>query len=405
MIDMCFARTYFRHVRHQSLGAAVIGAMLSIGFDVALASRDAAFAASAYAVTVPRGGQTPVELRTLPNALCELGAMNSPSSQRLTAISDGGGIVRYFVNVNSTARTGILATLECTNSKAHTLLGFTFTPGAPAPHQTLGATGQPAAIPALTTTARFGVLRGTPAGFDVTTASAAQLAQLHYPPRPDSRHSPLGYAMWLKTVTTPGVYVPAVPILLPSYQNRLPSTQLGRVAQPSRAGSAGALKPQNAGTINEPTTNLCGSIVFQFTAPFSEIDSSWSVPQVSQAYVGLSTSSTMVAMNAMSEGTEQDAFNYPYFGNFSSYYVWYQFGATRYGFNFPISPSDYVSAEMGYIGSGSDSTGDFSLYDRTTNQSSNVQLPTPPGAGNGYGAESRNGRNRSFRSRNSSHPW
>jgi hypothetical protein len=134
--------------------------------------------------------------------------MNARGGRPLAAFSNARGVVRYFVTTRPDARTGALSMVECRSATAHTVIGLTLIPGPAVPQKRPSAT-RPATIADIATTARFGVLPGTPAGFNVTQASDAQLARLGYPFRPDQRLHPAAYAIWHKLVTTPGAYVPS----------------------------------------------------------------------------------------------------------------------------------------------------------------------------------------------------
>jgi len=114
---------------------------------------------------------------------------------------------------------------------------------------------------------------------------------------------------------------------------------------------------------------------------------SWNVPPVYGVVGPISMSSTVIAFNGVSEGTEQDAINIPSFGSLGSYYGWYQVLNDRYGFNMGVGPGDSVFAYF-YLTESDGTNYSITMMDQTSNTASSVNAGPPPSFGSGsYGAE------------------
>jgi hypothetical protein len=325
---------------------AKLGAAIVIGTAIVADCVLPASAQPAYRIAAARGATTALALQAPPNARCELAAMSPRGKGSLTAFSDARGIVRYAVTTRAGARGGVLATLECRNATAHTLAGLTLVAG----QAPVAAAQTPRAWPAtqaeLQTAATLGVLPGTPAGFDVTRASDAQLAQLHYPARPDSALAPTSYALWRKLVTTPDMYVSPGVIVNPN---------VGESSQPRPAAAPRRLMPQT--TYHSPYTALqeSGVSIIETASPIQTMSGAWHVPSVkiggaslleySQTWVGIEGTTTSHVDQTAQAGTEQDVFDLVFFA-FTSYNAWYAFGGQQHVLsNIPVAAGDYVVAE------------------------------------------------------------
>jgi len=308
--------------------------------------------------------------------------MNSRAGRPLTAFSNARGSVRYFITVPPNGRTGGLATLECSNANSHTIGGVTVLLTAPAATRRPIVPVRRATIEDLATNARIGVLPGTTGGFDVTSASDAQLARLGYPMRPDQRIHPYAYTIWRKLVTTPGAYVAAGGIVNPEVRG--PASR-----STAHATRRGVMASTSFTTVT--SSNWSGDVVNGQPAAFDDILGAWTVPSVStDGNVGASYSSTWVGIDGWSnndvvqDGTEQDAIDFGYFGGqFSVYYAWYEFFPNPQiaMTNLSVSPGDQILAESftGYDSTGT-LNGYYWLYDYTSNQGAFTNATIPASA-------------------------
>jgi len=353
---------------------------VAFGLGIAAAATLPAAALPGYTITAARGATTAVRLNAPPNALCMLQAMNSRAGRPLTAFSNSRGVVSYFVTVPPNARTGDLATVECRNANRHTIDGVTVLLGAPAAARPIVPVRR-ATIEDLATNARMGVLPGTPTGFDVTSASDAQLARLGYPMRPDQRIHPYAYTIWRKLVTTPGAYITAGGIVNPEVRG--PASR-----STPRATRRGVMAGTSFTTVT--SSNWSGDVIDGQPAAFDDVLGAWTVPSVStDGNFGGSYSSTWVGIDGwgnndvVQDGTEQDATGFGPWGQWTIYYAWYEFFPNQQVAmsNVSVSPGDQILAESftGYDSTGT-LNGYYWLYDYTSNQGAFTNAAIPAGA-------------------------
>jgi len=356
----------------------VLGAALALGLNfgaVCVAPADAQ-----TTLTAARGASTPLFLKAPPNTRCTLRTMSPHATPALDGFSNSHGIVRYVITVRADARSEALATLECRNRATHTLTGFTIVPGKFAAPTPRAAARRPLAIADLATDARFGVLPGTPHGFDVTRASDAQLVALGYPRRPDAHLSPQAYLIWRKLVTTPGAYVDPGVVVTPRVHG--PVRNLRRRAA-HRSIFSGAT------TYGATTPNWSGVVATNTPAAFSDVVGQWSVPGVStNGNLGAGYSSAWVGIDGfgtgdvVQDGTESDAFD-DYFFSYASYYAWYEFypDYAHALSNVPVSPGDSVFAiSTTYVDNNGYVNGSYYFYDVSAGTGTVASELIPAGA-------------------------
>lgn len=291
------------------------------GQDLAPAVLSAAPLA-ALSHTLPRGGQSTLSLRTLPNAACTLRpASEAPGSRRhLRVYADDQGIARIVLQDRGGQDTPAQLALDCADEGGHSFthaisvsVGDHVRPQAPARAPT---TGRPT-LPAL----EVNPLALTP----------AEIAARGYPPRPDPRTAPAQYRKWLALLARR-------PVVLAPH----------RVADPGRTHG-----PPHVADGSGASDNWSGYVIATGGAApqYGEIFGAWPVPRAfaqggfwhldySSLWVGIDGWGTPDVVQA---GTDQDTETI-FFVQASSYGAWtewYPLNSQSIS-NFPVNPGDEI---------------------------------------------------------------
>jgi Peptidase A4 family len=260
--------------------------------------------------TLPLGVATPIVMKTLPDAACDLhtvGASDAAHSLRIYANGDG-----YF-KIHVTPRQEIAADdhlqIACTSDgKVTTYLlqvraSDAPTPDMPAPQTVMPPPSGSKVVPALTEN-------------EAQSVSREELLARGYPPRPDAVASPDLYMKWLKIVSRP--------ITL------LPSQTLAQGEISHQSGVAES-------TVNQENTHWSGFAAGpQESAYYYGIQASWNVPEVAAGagngtttysgfWVGIDGLTTSDVVQA---GTEQDFLSTPSM-DVATYYAWTELYPTQ----------------------------------------------------------------------------
>jgi hypothetical protein len=281
-------------------------------------------------LAVSAAGQSDFTFSTLPDARCSLGTAGAAGG--LVVYADDRGVVRLHANpAKNITTTSLIASCRNGSRQATTVLRL---------HPVAHAVPRPAVRPSAPLRALL------PANVNPATLSDAQIKQLGLPPRPDAAAGSTAYTQWLRAMTT-AVERVAPTTILRSDVIHGPA----RNAQSARRALAGAVK-QTVFNSN----NWSGIVETGSTGQFNYVvEGEWYVPQVSTiASASPAYSSLWEGIDGwgsgdvIQNGTEQDAFYFPFFGSLSSYYAWYEFypdnGSTQFA-NFSVSPGDEIFSE------------------------------------------------------------
>jgi hypothetical protein len=193
-----------------------------------------------------------------------------------------------------------------------------------------------------------------PAGFDPTTASAADLQRYGFPLPPSSDTQSTQYQHWLDVVRH------ATHEVVPTFT--------------SRPGVKHAMSPNWSGAVSSGSTP-CGRLCI-FSYP-TEVRGGWTVPSVASS-TQTSFSSTWVGLDGVGNnqveqmGTEQQIQHICFAGvicdYYLNYYAWFELfpDSEQVIDGFPIGPGQIVWADVHYYAS--DNTLSFWLEDLTTGQ-------------------------------------
>jgi hypothetical protein len=290
-------------------------------------------------LAVSAAAESDLSFTTLPDARCSL--RTAGIAGVLSVYSDDSGVVRLHANPDKHASgTTVLASCQTGSRQATTVLRL---------HPVAGRL--PA--PALRSTGPLQAL--LPGNVNPAAISDAQIKQLGLPPRPNAAAGSKAYAEWVRAMTTPVARVAPTTILR--------SDVVHGPVQNLRAGRAPLGSAVKQTVLN--SNNWSGIVDVGSTGQFNYVvQGEWYVPHVS-TYSGASPAYSSLwegidgwgSGDVIQNGTEQDAFYFPFFGSLSSYYAWYEFypdnGSTQFA-NFSVSPGDEIYSEswLCYNGSG-----------------------------------------------------
>src|SRR5215471_18553140 len=153
--------------------------------------------AAPTSVAVLAGAESPVEIKTLPDAACTVQTSNaSKVSGSLTLYADSAGVVRFHARPSSASTKPLQLALQCKVERqtiSHSV-EVRVASGNEVPSAALGGGGR--LSPSTVTGKIRPVLTDDPLGL-----SQAELTRQGYPPRPDPQQAPGAYAAWLKMVS------------------------------------------------------------------------------------------------------------------------------------------------------------------------------------------------------------
>jgi hypothetical protein len=313
--------------------------------------------------TVPRGVATPIVMKTLPDAACDLhtvGASDVAHSLRIDANADG--YFKFHVTPRQDAAADDHMQIDCTSDgKVTTYLlqvraSDAPTADMPAPLTTMPPPSGSKVLPALTES-------------EAQSVSREELLARGYPPRPDSVASPDKYLKWRKAVSRSVTLLPA---------ERRARTDISR--RPSGV---------EEGPVQARSSNWSGMIGSQPASTYSAIEAVWNVPEVvagnptstySGFWIGIDG---WVTSDVVQAGTEQDFINSGRRYDYAHYSAWTEIVPTEpYSQTVDITPDPGDSMTV-YVWIG-DAYGDpnlnggyawFYLYDGPQNQVVSLNVP------------------------------
>jgi hypothetical protein len=276
--------------------------------------------------TVAPKVQTPIVLKTMPDAACDLhaeGASESPHKLRFYA--NGDGYVKIHASAKRESEDGIHVQLDCqANGKAiryplHLRASSSATADMPAPQTVMAAPKGSEVMPALSAQ-------------EAQQLSDEELIGRGFPPRPDASTSPDAYAEWVDLVSQPLTMVP------PHLVSRTD------IVRSSRQGIS-----QERGVQNGLATsyNWSGYIAQGAYRGYTAVYGQWNVPTVvacesntttySSFWVGLDGDESQ---DLVQDGTEHDCTDYWGVFNFISYSAWEELLPNQpYSQNVSLSPN------------------------------------------------------------------
>jgi hypothetical protein len=321
-------------------------------------------AAPLMRVTVAPPSETPIWVRTSPNAKCTLhpdGLDDEKHSLKLYA--DAEGMVRFLTRSAAESDVHAKLVLLCQSGETTTIH----------PIELRSAYAPTSDMPApVVPTTEVGIPRPALSG-DPMAPSNDELQMMGYPPRPDPQKAPKAYANWLRMISKPATFVP--PQMVASNSFAGPTTQLDY-------SNWNGFELRTCSAYRCPLTND--------TSPYWWITGQWYVPSVTGEYnaatysalwIGLDGDLTLGLNNLIQAGTEQDAFNI--FGfTVSVYQVWTEWWpaqSQQFISNFPVNPRDEI---LTYVWLSHYSTTDLFvayIFDLTTSHYTAVNTLVPTG--------------------------
>ena len=337
--------------------------------DVAGSSSTGVAPGTEIGLTVPPDTQTPVFLRTAPDAECALQPDFSNVTKPMKLYADGAGYVHFHTHLPQSAE--IRLHLECSaNGNATTYPLLLRSAATPIEGMPMAETSEPP----------------TPGSEQLPGLTAEELSQISddellargYPPRPDSSAPEQLRQAWLQLVSKPLILLPDHKVSRSDIHHQPPTLV--------------------AGLASEHGPNWSGMEAFHGNGSVMEVSANWYVPPLiarcgGQDWDGQEYSSTWVGMDGdlqtdpratdlVQAGTEQDCFSF--FGAyFFSYSTWTEVlpnQPTEQEAGLDINPGDNVQV-LAWIGDSQahqDLHGGnawFFLWDQTTSQAVRVQTP------------------------------
>lgn len=300
----------------------------------AVCSASISFAAQSRPVrlTVQPNTASPIVMQALPNSTCVLHAKGADkSAPSLKLFADQQGTVRFHATPSAESDQTAQLELDCTAQGVSATFPLELRPSS---SPTLE---MPAPATDAFATAGFTKIRPALTQAEVSRLTASDLAMRGYPARPDQAQTPKAYDTWLRAVTKPSKFVPAV--------------------QTARAGVTHKRDPITAGTAT--SSNWSGYELRGPAGSYVAVQGNWNVPTVSyeanqhvySAYwVGLDGDGTSDLVQA---GTEQEItnINFLFFNfTFTSYYAWTEFlpqqPTEQVVSNFTVNPGDEMSVSV-----------------------------------------------------------
>jgi hypothetical protein len=347
-------------------------ALLLCGLAISTSAQEAGSykIAAEKGFTVIPNVQTPIVLKTMPDAACDLHAEGaSESSHKLRFYANGDGYVKIHASAKKESEDGIHAQLDCqANGKAvryplHLRASSSATADMPAPQTVMAAPKGSQVMPALSAQ-------------EAQQLSDEELIGRGFPPRPDASTSPDAYAKWVDLISQPITVVP--PHLV---------SRTDIVRSPSRQGDS---KQQGVQNGVATSANWSGYVDQTSYRGYTAVYGQWNVPRVVACESNTTTySSFWVGLDGyessdlVQDGTEQDCTDYFGIFNFYSYSAWEQLLPNqKYSQNVSLSPnggdSFWALAWVGDANRQYDPNGAyawFNMWDLTQKQGVLVSVP------------------------------
>jgi hypothetical protein len=315
--------------------------------------------------TIAPDVQTPIVLKTQPDAACDLHAVGTSDTRSMRFYANGDG----YVKIHASAREGIegRVQLDCSakgqtvSYPLHLLASSTPTSDMPAPQSKMPVPKGSTVRPALTEA-------------QAQSMTDDQLDKLGYPARPDVLTSPDKYAKWLERVSRPITVLPA----------HLVSTNVTATPANYTSSNWSGLEAHSK------TTHQYSAVTAIWDVPLILVASSDGNTDYSAFWVGLDGDGTKDLIQA---GTEQDAVEF--FGIlFTNYYAWSELLPNQPTENFvsSVNAGDEMNIEV-WIGTGSGAPnpngnlGSFRITDVSQSQEWRFDTPLDGTKYNGTEAE------------------
>jgi len=347
-----------------------IGLTLTAAFLCGLAISASAQNPEAAAQIAPERGftiaprvQTPIVLKTQPDAECSLHAEGeSDAAHTIKLFANADGYVRVHVAARQESQADARMQLDCAAAGKATTYPIRLraasspTDEMPAPRTSAPAPKGSQVLPALTEE-------------DARQLSDDDLATLGYPLRPDAEESPDGYAKWLGWVSRPITLIPAHSVSRPDISH-------------SRNVPAGTVQTANVEATAKGSANWSGYEAHGAKRSYMAVTGEWNVPPIPVGEAGYVTySATWVGLDGdgtkdlVQAGTEQDYIDVSPF-SFASYGAWTELlpnQPTEQVIGISPNPGDDMRVEV-WIGTGSGAPnqnggyGSFRVFDVTQSQ-------------------------------------
>jgi hypothetical protein len=311
---------FYQHSSPGSRGASsllALTALLLCGLSVSTSAQEAPSykVAAEKGFTVAPNVQTPIVLKTMPDAACDLHAdSKSGSTQKLRFYANGDGYVKIHATAKKESEDGVHVQLDCqANGQAvryplHLRASASPTADMPAPQSVTPTPTGSQVMPALSEE-------------EAQQLSDSELISRGFPPRPDASKAPDAYAQWRDLVSQP---ITMVPPHLVSHTDEVRTPTLQGV---SRQGDVS----QEQGVRNGfgTSANWSGYVSEGSYRNFDAVYGQWNVPSIVACESNTTTySSFWVGLDGyytgdlVQDGTEQNCTNILGIFNFTSYSAW-----------------------------------------------------------------------------------
>ncbi|MGO9945594.1 MAG: G1 family glutamic endopeptidase [Steroidobacteraceae bacterium] len=307
--------------------------------------------------TVPRGVATPIVMKTLPNAACDLHTVSvTDAAHSLRINANGDGYFKVHVTPRQESVEGEHMQIDCTSAGKittyllHLRASDAPTSDMPAPQTVIPPPSGSKVLPALT-------------GNEAQSVSREELLARGYPPRPDAGASPDLYVKWLNVVSRPIVLLPSHGVAHSEISHQKPGVEES---------------PANA-----TNSHWSGFVAREENGFYYGIQATWNVPEVEAgAGVGTTTySGYWVGLDGYppstdveQAGTEQDLISTTFF-DLAIYYAWTELVPAQPSAQEVMSvnagDSMYVSVWIGDSGGAMDVNGAYVwyyIYDSRSNE-------------------------------------
>ena len=282
--------------------------LCSLGISASATEAKSYKLAAEKGFTIAPNVQTPIVLKTMPDAACDLHVESmGKSDHKLRFYANGDGYVKIHASAQKESKDGLHAQLDCqSNGKAmryplHLRAGSSPTPEMPAPQSVMPTPKGSQVMPALSKQ-------------EAEQLSDEELIGRGFPPRPDPSTAPDAYAQWLDLISQPITMVP--PHLVSRTDIVHSISQPHSQQQDVRAGFVAS-------------GNWSGFVDLGSNRGFTAVYGQWSVPTIVACEFDATTySSFWVGLDGyngftdlVQDGTEHDCTDFLGF-NFGSYSAW-----------------------------------------------------------------------------------
>jgi hypothetical protein len=262
--------------------------------------------------TVPPRVATPIVMKTLPDAACDLHTVGvTDAAHSLRIYANGDGYFKFHVTPRQEAVEGDHMQIDCTSDGKvttyllHVRASDAPTPDMPAPQTVMPPPSGSKVLPALTES-------------EAQSLSREELLARGYPPRPDAADLPDNYMKWLKAVSRPITVLPSHAVAHTEISHHQSGVQEGPTADWNTHWSGFVAGPTQSGY-------------------YEGIQATWNVPEVvggagikthtySGYWVGLD--GYPPSGDVEQAGTEQDVIS-TLLSDYAHYYAWTELYPTQ----------------------------------------------------------------------------